>query len=90
LLLVLATFEFRLISCLSKTWVQLVSTLERVGNQVHYISPSVAGPELRDRQHYTAEPKWYSEKIDVTFQFDGNYKQQAYRVWLDGLTLNAY
>jgi hypothetical protein len=45
--------------------------------------PKCGGPELRDRQHYTAEPKWYSEEIDIAFQFDGNYKQQAYSVcWM--------
>ena len=60
----------------SKTWVHLVWTLERVGNQVHYAIDTYS----------RAEP----EEIDIAFQIDGNYKQQPYSVWLDEVTLNAY
>jgi hypothetical protein len=40
--------------------------------------------------YYPAEPKWYSEEIDIAFQIDGNYEQQLYCVWLDEVTLDAY
>ena len=58
--------------------------------QVHYLSLSVAGKNYAIDTYYTAEPKWYSEEIDIAFQTDGNYKQQPYSVWLDEVTLNAY
>jgi hypothetical protein len=74
----------------SNTWIHLIWTLERVGNQVHYITLNVAGQEYDVDTYYTAQPHWYQEEIDVAFQLDGNYKQQPYDVWLDEVTLNAY
>lgn len=74
----------------SETWVHLIWTLERVGNQVHYITLSVGGEEYNVDTYYTAQPNWYQEEIDIAFQLDGNYKQQPYNVWLDNVTLNAY
>lgn len=74
----------------SQTWIHLVWTLERVGNQVHYITLSVADQNYTVDTYYTAQPNWYQEEIDIAFQLDGNYKQQPYNVWLDKVTLNAY
>lgn len=74
----------------SQTWIHLIWNLERVGNQVHYMTLNVAGQEYDVDTYYTAQPKWYQEEIDVAFQMDGNYKQQPYNVWLDNVTLNAY
>jgi hypothetical protein len=74
----------------SNTWIHLVWNFERVGNQVHYISLSVADSSYNIDTYYTAEPNWYQEEIDVAFQMDGNYQQQAYDVWLDEVNLNAY
>jgi hypothetical protein len=74
----------------SQTWIHLVWTLERVGNQVHYMTLSVAGQEYDVDTYYTAQPDWYQEEVDIAFQLDGNYKQQPYDVWLDEVTLNAY
>ena len=65
-------------------------TLERVGNQVHYISLSVAVHNYEIDTCYTAEPKWYAEEIEIAFQINGNYKQQPYSVWLDEVTLSAH
>jgi hypothetical protein len=73
----------------SNTWIHLVWTLERVGNQVHYISLNVADRNYVIDTYYTAQPKWYQEEIDVAFQVDGNFAQQPYNVWLDQVTLNA-
>jgi hypothetical protein len=48
--------------------VHLVWTLERVGNQVHYIGLTVAGQNYAIDTYYTAEPKWYAEEIDIAFR----------------------
>lgn len=74
----------------SNTWIHLVWTLERVGNQVHYISLQVDDRTYNIDTYYTAQSKWYADEIDVAFQMDGNYAQQPYSVWLDNVTLNAY
>jgi len=74
----------------SKTWIHLVWTLERVGNQVHYITLNIDNQNYNLDTYYTAQPKWYQEEIDIAFQLDGNFKQQPYNVWLDEVTLNAY
>ena len=64
----------------SETWIHLVWTLERAGNQVYYISVSVAGQTYDVDTYYTAQPNWYQEGIDIAFQMDGNYEQQPYNV----------
>lgn len=74
----------------SNTWIHLIWAVERVGNQVHYITLSVAGTTYNIDTYYTAQPNWYQEEIDVAFQMDGNYAQQPYDVWLDEVTLNGY
>ena len=71
----------------SNTWIHLVWTLERVGNQVHYISLSVADQNYAIDTYYTAQPNWTQEEIDIAFQMDGNYAQQPYTVWLDRVNL---
>jgi Bacterial Ig domain len=73
----------------SNTWIHLIWTLERVGNQVHYVTLNVANQEYNVDTYYTAQPNWYQEEIDIAFQLDGNYEQQPYDVWLDEVTLNA-
>jgi len=72
------------------TWIHLVWTLERVGNQVHYITLQVADQTYDIDTYYTAQSHWYADEIDVAFQMDGNWAQQPYNVWLDQVTLNAY
>ncbi len=74
----------------SNTWIHLVWTLERVGNQIHYISLAVGDQTYNVDTYYTAQPKWYADEIDVAFQMDGNWEQEPYNVWLDQVTLNAY
>lgn len=73
----------------SQTWIHLIWNLERVGNQVHYMTLNVADQEYDVDTYYTAQPNWYQEGITVAFQLDGNYEQQPYNVWLDEVTLNA-
>lgn len=74
----------------SNTWIHLIWNLERVGNQVHYMTLDVADQEYDVDTYYTAQPNWYQEEIDIAFQLDGNYEQQPYQVWLDKVTLNTY
>ncbi len=74
----------------SNTWIHLIWNLERVGNQVHYMTLDVADREYDVDTYYTAQPNWYQEEIDIAFQLDGNYEQQPYQVWLDKVTLNTY
>lgn len=73
----------------SQTWIHLIWNLERVGNQVHYISLDVADQSYTVDTYYTAQPNWTQEEIDIAFQMDGNYKQQPYTVWLDEVNLLA-
>ena len=73
----------------SNTWIHLIWNVERVGDQVHYISVSVADQTYTVDTYYTAQPNWYQEEIDVAFQMDGNYAQQPYNVWLDEVNLFA-
>lgn len=73
----------------SNTWVHLIWSFERVGNQVHYISVSVADQVYDLDIYYTAQPNWTQEEIDIAFQMDGNYAQQPYSVWLDEVNLLA-
>lgn len=73
----------------SNTWIHLIWTLERVGNQVHYITLQVNDQTYDIDTYYTAQSNWYADEIDIAFQMDGNYEQQPYNVWLDNVTLTA-
>ena len=73
----------------SQTWVHLIWSFERVGNQVHYISVNVADQSYNVDTYYTAQPNWFQEEIDIAFQMDGNWEQQPYTVWLDEVNLLA-
>jgi hypothetical protein len=59
--------------------------LERVGDQVHYLSVSVADQTYTVDTYYTA----HQEEIDVAFQMEGNYKQEPYKVRLEQVSLLA-
>jgi hypothetical protein len=74
----------------SNTWIHLVWQVERVGNQVHYISLTVGDQTYPVDTYYPNQPDWTLEEIDVAFQMDGNYKQEPYNVWLDEVKLTAY
>jgi hypothetical protein len=74
----------------ASTWIHLVWTVERVGNQVHYISLQVGDQTYNVDTYFQNQPDWTLEEIDVAFQMDGNYEQEPYNVWLDEVTLTAY
>ncbi len=73
----------------ANTWIHLVWNVERVGNQVHYISLTVGDQTYNVDTYFQNQPNWTLEEIDVAFQMDGNYKQEPYNVWLDKVTLTA-
>ncbi len=73
----------------ANTWIHLVWNFERVGQQVHYISVSVAGQTYPLNLYYSNQPNWTMEDIDVAFQMDGDSKQEPYNVWLDNVSLTA-
>jgi hypothetical protein len=74
----------------ANTWIHLVWNVERVGNQVHYISLTVGDQTYNVDTYYSNQPDWTLEEIDVAFQMDGNYRQQPYNVWLDKVNLTAF
>jgi hypothetical protein len=74
----------------ANTWIHLIWKVERVGNQVHYISLTVGDQVLNVDTYYPNQPNWTLEEIDVAFQMDGNFAQQPYDVWLDEVNLTAY
>lgn len=73
----------------ANTWIHLVWNVERVGNQVHYISLTVGDQTYNVDTYYPNQPDWTLEEIDVAFQMDGNFAQQPYNVWLDTVNLTA-
>jgi hypothetical protein len=73
----------------ANTWIHLVWKVERVGNQVHYISLQVADQIYNVDTYYPNTPTWTLEEIDTAFQMDGNFEQEPYNVWLDQVKLTA-
>src|SRR5579859_5132382 len=74
----------------AKTWIHLVWTVERVGNQVHYISLQVGDKTYNVDTYYPNEQNWTLEEIDTAFQMDLDEKGDPYNVWLDKVNLTAY
>ena len=73
----------------ANTWIHLVWNVERVGNQVHYISLMVGDQTYNVDTYFDNQADWTLEEIDVAFQMDGNYREEPYNVWLDKVTLTA-
>jgi hypothetical protein len=73
----------------ANTWIHLVWNVERVGDQVHYISLTVGDQTYNIDTYYSAQPDWTLEEIDCAFQMDGNYEQEPYNVWLDEVKVTA-
>ena len=71
------------------TWIHLVWNVERIGNQVHYISLTVGDQTYNVDAYFSNQVDWTLEEIDVAFQMDGNYEEEPYNVWLDQVTLTA-
>jgi len=73
----------------ANTWIHLVWNVERVGNQVHYISLTVGDQTYNVDTYFKNQVDWTLEEIDVAFQMDGNYREAPYNVWLDKVNLTA-
>ncbi len=74
----------------ANTWIHLVWTLERVGNQVHYISLQVGNQTYNVDTYYPNQQGWTLEEIDNAFQMDLDANGDTYNVWLDKVNLTAY
>lgn len=74
----------------ANTWIHLIWTLERVGNQVHYISLEVGNQTYNVDTYYTNQADWTVEEIDTAFQMDLAQPPQPYNGWLDQVNLTAY
>jgi len=74
----------------ANTWVHLIWTIERVGNQVHYISLQVGNQVYNVDTYYNNQLDWTLEEIDVAFQMDMAQPPLPYNVWLDEVNLTAY
>jgi hypothetical protein len=74
----------------ANTWIHLVWQLERVGNQVHYISLTVGTQTYNVDVYYPNQQGWTLEEIDNAFQMDLNANGDPYNVWLDKVNLTAY
>lgn len=72
------------------TWHHLLWQLERVNNQVHYISLTVDGQVFPVDIFMDAQPNWAGNDIDVAFQLDGDVNQAPYNVWLNEVTLTEW
>lgn len=74
----------------ANTWIHLVWNVERVGNQVHYISLTVGDQTYNVDTYYPNQADWTLEEIDTAFQMDLDEKGDTYNVWLDKVNLTAY
>lgn len=74
----------------ANTWIHLVWTVERVGNQVHYISLQVGDQVYTVDTFYPNQQNWTLEEIDNAFQMDLDAVGTPYNVWLDKVNVTAY
>lgn len=74
----------------ANSWNHLTWTVERAGNQVHYISLEVNGQTYQVDTYYDNQQGWTLEEIDTAFQMDLDYNADPYHVWLDEVSLTAY
>ena len=70
-------------------WNHIIWTLERVGQQVHYISLQVNDTSYPLDLYYAAQQDWPMGQINVAFQMDGNANQTPYNAWLDNVNLTV-
>ena len=74
----------------ANTWHHLLWQLERVKDQVHYISLTVDGQLFPVDVYKNLQPNWNADEIDVAFQMDGDSNQTPYNVWLNEVTLTQW
>jgi hypothetical protein len=71
------------------TWNHLTWNVERVGDQVHYITLTVNGQAYNVDTYYNNQQGWDLEEIDTAFQMDLDANGDTYNVWLDQVSLTA-
>jgi hypothetical protein len=74
----------------ANTWNHLTWSVERVGDQVHYITLTVNGQVYNVDTYYNNQTGWDLEEIDTAFQLDLDSNADPYNVWLDQVNLTAY
>ena len=74
----------------ANTWHHITWQLERVNNQVHYMSLTVDGHYMPVDIYMEAQPNSGGGDISVAFQLDGDIRQDPYIVWLDEVTLTQW
>ena len=74
----------------SNQWIHLIWTVERVNEQVHYISLQVNDQVSNIDTYYNDQPGWTLEEIDTAFQMDMPDPAIDYNVWLDEVNLTAW
>jgi hypothetical protein len=76
----------------SKSWNHLVWNFERTKDgEVHYMNVAVNGNQVNVNM-YLAPQLHYGgqDDVNVAFQMDGDYRQDAYHSWLDKVTLRGW
>lgn len=68
-------------------WHHLRWELQRVGSQVHYISVTLDGVQHLVNRSYGSRPSGVHE-LNIAFQMDGNRNHNAYKTWLDNVSLS--
>ncbi len=74
----------------ANTWNHIIWNVERVGEQVHYISLTVNDQVYNLDIYYNNQQGWDLEEIDTAFQMDLDSNADPYNVWLDEVNLTAY
>jgi len=74
----------------AQTWHHLTWQVERVNGQVHYISVTLDGNVMPVDKYYNPQQHFDGENVNVAFQMDGDYRQDAYSVWLDNVSLSTW
>ena len=74
----------------ANSWHHIIWELERVNNQVHYVSLTVDGKTMKVDIYKDLQPNFNGTDINVAFQLDGDIAQHPYNVWLDEVTLKAW
>jgi len=74
----------------AQSWHHLTWQVERVNNQVHYISVTLDGNVMTIDKYYDPQPNYSGEDVNIAFQMDGDYRQDPYDVWLDNVSLSSW
>ncbi len=74
----------------AKTWIHLIWTFERVGDQVHYITLQINDQTINIDRFQNREKFWPMEDINAAFQMDGDFEQDPFNVWVDNIKVTAW